>query len=446
MNHWIPSFARLLSWKRHGASGLCAAFMLLGIANTLAVANTLTPAPATTTQPARASKTDPVAELQQRIDRGDAGLTFDTRHGWLESVLRELRVPIDSQGLVFSKTSFQPDHISPRTPRAIYFNDDVYIGWVQGGKVLEVAAVDPQNGAAFYALSQKNQRRPRFIREDSSCMQCHQSEATGGLPGFLMRSVYPDAQGMPVLSAGTYLTTDRSPFNERWGGWYMDGKTKDLGMGNGIVNDLDRPDNLARTPTKLSMAFDTAPYLSAHSDVVALMVLAHQTRLHNLLARAGDETMRALRDEASIRQMLHEETDRHSQTTESRIKSACDPVVEGLLFCGEPALASPVEGSTNFVREFEKRGPRDHRGRSLREFDLHRRLFRYPCSYLIYSGQFSGLPEPAKQYIYRRLWQVLTGRDDSRPFSHLTDAERDAVYQIVRETKAGLPAYWKPRD
>lgn len=365
--------------------------------------------------------------------------------GGLESVLHVLKVAPSSQGLVFSNTSFQAARISPQTPRAVYFNDDVYVGWVQGGAVLEVAAVDPKAGAVFYSLPQGKTDRPRFVRQTSACLQCHESPHTGNVPGFLMRSVYPGADGTPVYSAGTFVTTDQSPFQERWGGWYADGEVPGSSMANGVANDAAHPEHLFREARPLSEEIDASPYLTPHSDPVALMVLAHQTRLHNLLARANSETTRALADDALLRNILRLRDGKRSETFEVRLKAACEPVVEGLLFSGEAPIPAGLTGSTEFTREFERLGPRDALGRSLRQFDLTGRLFKFPCSYLIYSEQFDALPEQARQYIYRRLWQVLTGRDDSAAFSRLSDGARDSIYQILSQTKAGLPAYWKPR-
>ncbi|HSU68816.1 MAG TPA: hypothetical protein VLJ39_18185 [Tepidisphaeraceae bacterium] len=420
--------------------------LLTGLAAVLILGAAAVPPSSKTSSPgAIPASEDPVARLQTRLDSGGARLGYEPGRGWLKSVLRELKVPAESQGLVFSKTSFQPTHISPRTPRAIYFNDDVYIGFVQGGSVLEVASIDPKNGTTFYALSQQKTDRPHFVRESASCLQCHQSQLTGDVPGLLMRSVYPDSDGQPIFSAGTFVTTEQSPFKERWGGWYMDGKMTDPGLGNAILLDADHPEQLTPTAPDLRDQMDLAPYLTPHSDPVALLVLAHQTHLHNLLARAASETKRAAEDDAILRKMLRLPADEHSDTFTLRLKSACDPVVQGLLFSGEAPISGKVEGSTNFAAQFEKQGPFDARGRSFRQFDLHQRLFKYPCSYLIYSEQFDALPDPAKQYVYRRLWQVLTGRDDSAAFSHLSDESREAIYQILCQTKAGLPAYWKAR-
>jgi hypothetical protein len=426
---------------RRWASSLPASVLLLiGFAAAAPVRNGLENDPIAY---ATAPLNDPVARLQDRLDHGQVELKYEANQGYLASVLAELKLPIESQSLVFSKTSFQLSKISPRTPRAVYFNDDLYVGWCQGGTVLEIGSVDPKNGTIFYSLSQTPAAKPRFTREVAQCLQCHQSQMTCDVPGLLMRSVFPDSDGMPVFSAGTYLTTEQSPTKERWGGWYVDGKVTDMGMGNGMVVDAEHPD-LVRSDKDLTQQVDLSPYLSQHSDAVALMVLAHQTHLHNLITRASYETRLALRDDLTIRKMLHETTTERSDTFQLRVKSSCEPVVRCLLFSGESQISGEVEGSTDFAPQFESSGPRDRLGRTLRKFDLRSRLFTYPCSYLIYSEQFDALPDPARQYIYRRLWQVLTGRDDSPEFSHLSDADRDAIYEILTETKKGLPGYWKP--
>ena len=118
-------------------------------------------------------------------------------------------------------------------------------------------------------------------------------------------------------------------------------------------------------------------------------------------------------------------------------------MVKYLLFCEEAKLTDEVAGTSDFAKEFAARGPFDAKKRSLREFDLKTRLFKYPLSYVIYTRQFDGLPAEAKERVYLRLWEVLTGKDDSREFAHLGEADRAAVLDIVRDTKPGLPAYWK---
>lgn len=391
---------------------------------------------------------DPVARLQARLDKGEAQLSHDPQFGYLKSLLDQLKVPASSQTLVFSKTSFQRDKIAPHRPRALYFNDGVYIGFADGGDMIEVASADPKQGTIFYTLDQTRAERPRFVRQTDSCLQCHGGSMTRDVPGLLIRSVLPDKDGQPLLSAGSSMTTHESPLAERWGGWYVTGTHGSQShMGNVVAADEDNPTLPpgGTNVTSLSGKFDTSKYLNGHSDIVALMVLEHQGEMHNRLTRANYLTRTALRDEAAIGQALGHPADAktHTDGTRRRIKSACEPVVEYMLFAGEAALTAPVQGTSDFTKEFPQAGPRDDKGRSLRDLDLQRRLFKYPCSYLIYSEAFDGLPDAAREYIYGRLLEVLIGEDISRTFAHLSKEDRCTILDILRQTKPGLPEAWK---
>ncbi len=389
-----------------------------------------------------------VTRLLQRLQSGQTRLTHDDEHGYLRSVLRELNVPESSQVLVFSKTSLQRQRISPKTPRAVYFNDDVYVGFCLRGDVMELSAVDPRLGTVFYTLDQHDADRPHFQRQGDSCLICHGSSQNQGFPGHLVRSIYPDADGQPILSAGSHRTDHTSPLRERWGGWYVTGTSgHQVHMGNLILRDKRHPEQVSLAEgcnvTDLRDRFTVGLYPTPHSDIVALMVLEHQAEGHNRITRANFLTRLALRDEAEINKALGRPTDEHSPSTLSRIKNAGEPLVKYLLFSGETKLTDPVAGTSSFAREFSQRGPHDPRGRSLRNLDLRQRLFVYPCSYLIYSAAFDGLPQPVKDYVLRRLWEVLSGQDTSKDFSHLSAADRRAVLEILLDTKPGLPDYWK---
>jgi hypothetical protein len=388
-----------------------------------------------------------VSHLQERIDAGQVRLAHDPTFGYLRALLRELRVPESSQMLVFSKTSFQRDRITPPSPRAVYFGDDAYIGYCRHGEVLEVSAVDPRLGAVFYTLSQEPDDKPRLVRQTDACLICHASTFNQGFPGHLVRSVYADAGGYPLLSMGTHRTDHTSPLVERWGGWYVTGTSGRQGhLGNLILKGEQPPeriDNSARrNVTTLGGRLKAAGYLSGHSDLVALMVLEHQAEMHNRIVRAGFLTRLALHEEVEMNKALGRPADYRSESTPRRIANACEPLVQYLLFAGEARLTEKVAGTSGFAREFAARGPRDRRGRSLRELDLERRLFRYPCSYLIYSAAFDALPAPAKDQVLRRVWEVLNGWDASADFAHLTAADRRAVLEILVATKPGLPGYW----
>ncbi len=399
-------------------------------------------------QYARRPVHDPVHLLGERIARGELKLEFDQTHGYLRGLLKALDVPIESQVLVFSKTSFQAALISPRKPRALYHNDRVAVGSVLGSEVLELASQDPQLGTIFYTLDNEKTDRPRFQRRDDACLQCHQSGATLGIPGLVVRSVYPGPSGMPMFQAGGSITDHRSPLKDRWGGWYVTGTHGSMThMGNAVVRDPDHPDKLgdpsALNVKDLSQEFDTGAYLSPHSDIVSLMTLEHQTHMSNLITRVSFETLMALNYQAALNQALGAPASANSESMRHRIDSAVDEMVEYMLFTEEAPLAGPIRGTADFARVFCQTGPRDKRGRSLRDFDLNKRLFKYPLTYMIYSEAFDSMPPMALDRIYRKLYDVLTGQEKRANFARLHDEDRRAVYEILLETKANLPDYWR---
>lgn len=390
--------------------------------------------------------TDSIADLQQRIDSGEVNLEFVEGRGYLASLLRSLDIPVNSQGLVFSRTSLQVDRIAPWAPRAIYFNDNVYVGWVQGSPIIEIASVDPKLGAVFYTLPQDGESSPQFKRETAICLMCHDSSSvTGGVPGFILRSVYPDRYGYPV-SVADRPTTDRTPIESRWGGWYVTGtggRHSGNTMASLLLHEIGNVDHYLSqndgtsdgNVIDLSERFDTSPYLSPGSDAVALLVLAHQTYVHNLITSAGYEARKALHDEAILTAAVDGFEGKHLPTTLGRVERATEPLVRGMLFVREAPFPGLVEGTTDFARDFAARGPHDSTGRSLRELDLERRLFRYPLSFLIYSQSFDALPDIVKDRVYVRLGEVLTGADESPEFAPLSMADRKAVLEILTATK-----------
>jgi hypothetical protein len=391
--------------------------------------------------------TERVAALQTQLREGKATLGADKKNGYLAAALKALNVPVSSQVLVFSKTSFQGPRISPHSARALYFSDDTFVGWVPDGDVLEFASVDPRQGVVFYTMDQDGGIQPRIDRRDE-CLQCHASGQTLGVPGLVVRSVFVEPSGMPLFTGGGFITDHRSPISERWGGWYVTGTHgSQLHMGNVLAEDRDHPEAIDRAKganvTDLSSRLDVSRYLQPSSDIVALMVLEHQTRMVNLITRVGWETRMALSDQLAINRALKEPEDQIGESTRRRIDNAAEALVKYMLFADEALLDAPVKGTAPFAQEFEQRGPRDKQNRSLRDFDLTRRMFRYPCSYLIYSAQFDALPPVVRDRIYRRLWEVLTGADQTRLYARLTPADRKAVYEILLDTKPELPAYWR---
>jgi hypothetical protein len=385
-----------------------------------------------------------VEDLIRKIKDGSVALPRDPDAGYLRGLLKELDVPVSSQVLVFSKTSLQRSRIGPKTPRAIYFNDDVTVGFCRRGDVLELSAADPALGTVFYTLDQDPAKKAAVTREGESCLICHGGSPTQGFPGHLVRSVSADRSGELVLSRGTKRVDHTTPFGDRWGGWYVTGTSgRQTHLGNRVVGGHGPAGRDGTNVTDLRPYFTAGDYLTPHSDLVALMVLEHQGEAHNRLTRANFLTRLALAEEAEMNAALGRPAGERSESTSRRIDRACEPVVEYLLFADEAPLTGPVAGTSGFAEEFAARGPFDAKGRSLREFDLKARMFKYPLSYVVYSKLFDGLPAEARDRVYRRLWEVLTGRDRSKPFAHLSDEDRRACREILRETKPGLPAYWQ---
>lgn len=389
-----------------------------------------------------------ITRLQKDVEAGRVRLRFDGKRGYLTSLLEALNIPVSSQTLVFSKTSLQHNRISPVNPRALYFNDDTYVGWVPGGDILEISTADPRLGAVFYTIDQSPARRPRVERKTYDCIQCHQGAMTREVPGHILRSVFAMRDGSPDLRSGTHLTTDASPMSERWGGWYVTGKHGVMRhMGNATLSgesgsayvDRERGANV----TDLSPYFDTDAYPTPGSDIVALLVLQHQVDVHNLLTKVGGQVRSALEDDAAIHGTEKVAAGQLSDSARGRIRSSGEPLVRALLFADEPEWDSPVRGLSGFAGNFASRGTQDSRGRSLRQFDLKNRLFRYPCSFLIYSPAFDAMPPAAREYVYGRLVEVVTGKDAGKGFDRLTATQREGIREILCETKPEFAACWK---
>lgn len=384
---------------------------------------------------------DAIARLQQRLESGEVEFQWDERHGWLPSLLEALEISTSSQLLVFSKTSLQTSKISPRRPRAIYFNDEAYVGAVQHGGVLELSAVDPQQGAMFYSLDQKQKDLPRIKLTSDKCLACHESRRTQGVPGYFLRSVYPSKSGHPHFDLGTITTDQTTDFRERFGGWYLTGEHGDLRHRGNVIADKEAnpPINVeaGANITDLSNLIDTDDYLTAHSDLVAAMVLEHQAQMHNFITRATYEARRVAHYDGMWNKILERPEGFISDVSKRRIAAAGEELLEYLLFSGEARLTSPISGTSDFGAEFQAIGPRDSKGRSLRDLDLHTRLFKYPCSFLIYSDSFAAIPQVMRDYLDRRLDEILDGEDTTGKFAHLTEADRAAIREILAETLSG---------
>ncbi|OYP33990.1 hypothetical protein CGZ80_17005 [Rhodopirellula sp. MGV] len=384
---------------------------------------------------------DRVAVLIEKIESGEATLKYDSQFGYLKSILEALDISESSQSLVFSKTSLQLSKISPRRPRALYFNDDVYVGFCQRGDVIEIAATDPRQGATFYTLKQTEQERPRIVRDRGGCLSCHASSRTQDIPGYLVRSVFPDAAGRPKLGSGSFTTDHTSKFHDRWGGWYVTGNHGTMRhMGNTIcrTDEMEFDRSAGANETDLSDYFRTDAYVSPNSDIVALMVLEHQTQMHNAIAAANFETRLALHQSFQMNELLERPEGFVSDSAKRRISAVAEDLVYYMLFGEEFQLTDAVSGNTSFADEFQSRGVVDSKGRSLRQLNLQTRLLEYPCSYLIYSDAFAALPDLVRHETLEKLAAVLEGQNQAKEFQHLSPKLRQQISEILLET---VPEY-----
>ncbi len=391
--------------------------------------------------------TDRLGQLSRQIEEGAATLEFEGENGYLASLLTALGIESDSQVLVFSKTSVQTSRITPENPRAIYFDDDVYVAWTSGSGSLELAAMDADLGPVFYTLDQTEDATPRIERKTAVCLQCHDSYSMtgGGVPRFIIGSGYTGARGELVSHEAWIITSDRTPLRSRWGGWYVTGTHGEQGhLGNLVVRDpaeLQDLDLLATgNVTDLGTLIDPEHYLGGHSDIAALMVIEHQVAFQNTITRVNFDTRQALHDERARNREAGRDEALVSEDTTRLIQGITEPLVRAILFVGEARIEGPIRGTSGFAARFADGGPKDSEGRSLRQLDLTTRLFRYPCSYLIYSEAFDSLPDIVKDDVYRRLRGVLGGDVSPGDFAHLTSSDRAAILEILEDTKPDFRA------
>lgn len=376
---------------------------------------------------------DCISKMQAEINAGKFSPAFEADTGYLKAVLRKLKIDTSSQVLVFSKTSFQRDRISPQNPRAIYFNDEAYIGFVPGSPVLEVTVQDAKLGSVFYTLEQTKAERPKFVRNDQ-CLECHASSKTLGVPGLTLRSFATDDDGIVDMNTGVSQITHRTPLEERWGGWYVTGREGGQTHRGNLVGKAAFAAR-AKSPEYLSnlgsveQFYPKNLHLRPESDIVALMVLEHQSHLHNFITRMNFEAVVGLKLYGHVKYL----------------RTMTEAFLKYILFTEEVPLTSPIKGNPEFTAWFESQGKTDSKGRSLRQFDLQTRLFKYPCSFLVYSEQFEKLPNEIKTVVYTRLWEILSGKDKSPDFANIPDETRRDLLQILSETKTDLPDCWRAK-
>lgn len=371
--------------------------------------------------------TDVVDRLNARLASGDVTLAFEPGSGYLRSLLQALDVPASSQMLVLSRTGVQRAFTSPGNPRALYYNEQVSVGYIRHSPFLELIAHDPVQGAVFYTLDQKPSLTPVLSRQ-RGCLTCHVATATLDVPGFMTRSLAALPDGTPTLRFGSEDVVDhRTPFARRWGGFFVTGRHgTSTHLGNTVVSAAGERRALVPSGPHQVASLDGAVgldrYPGATSDVVALAVFDHQTRALNLLTRLGWEA----------RVAAHEG---RAPLDTPGVQALVADTVDYLLFVGEAPMPGGLTGASGFAEWFSARGPKDARGRTLHALDLRTRLMRYPLSYTIESPAFEALPDDVRRAVYDGLARVLVRGDTASKYAHLTGADRRAIVEILGATR-----------
>ena len=391
-----------------------------------------------------------VWRMQQKLDRGELKLQWEPRFGYLRSLLQALEIDPDSQVMVFSRTSLQVDRISGTNPRAIYFNDDTYVGWIHGSNLIEFTVIDAHAGVVFFGLDNSppaGTAGPRMEREGGRCLTCHDTYSMmgGGVPRVL-------AMSSPVIDPAdtrTYTSAsdvdDRTPVAQRWGGWYVTGQSgAQKHFGNLALRDDPTSAHLRGMANhdvrSLAAYFDTNAYLTDQSDIVALLVLEHQAFVQNLITRASYKVRSVLAREGagSTAPRAWADLDAREQ---QQVRVIVEPLVRALFLADAAPFGDRINGASGYAARFSALGPKDAQGRGLRQLDLDGRLFRHPLSFLVYSEHFNALPRPALEFIGMRINEVLDGSDGSGIAGRIPDADRVAIRQILAAT-APADAPW----
>lgn len=388
---------------------------------------------------------DVVTGLQARIASGQVPIGKNGRE-IVQTLLRELHIPVASQLLVYSKTSLQRQRIRPSHPRALFFTDTCYVGWVPSG-LIEVTAIDPLLGPIFYSLDPTavEINAQHVLVRDADCLRCHGGNFVRGIPGVFARSVFTDDEGEPILRLGTEMVDFRTPFTNRWGGWYVTGKHGNaLHRGNVMSREIDNQlvvdFRLGANITDLSRFFDPREYLTNGSDIVALLVFEHQLAMQNTLTRASLNCRRMLDYQANLQRGFKETVTEEPvyESVKHVFDSAARELVDDLLFKDEAQLPEGIEGSPAFQNAFTAHAPRASNGNSLKDFHLQGHLFKNRCSYLIYSDAFRLLPKPLMRLVRERLAQALGTADPDPRYAYLGAEERARIAQILGETLPDL--------
>ena len=374
---------------------------------------------------------DPFTRLIADFESGKRELDNRSGKAFIASMLEHLDVPASSQLLVFSRTSLQTRKISGSNPRALYFNENVYVGYIPGGKV-EIVSLDPELGAIFYILDIPKSSELPVIERSGRCMNCHAAAETRRIPGLSTRSVIPGSNWGKLVSFNDKEIGHQIPISERFGGWHVTG---DSGIsdhkgnltgervGGKIVTEVIEP----------GTEFDWSAYLTETSDILPHLLLEHQAGFMNLVL------------EATYRARTYQHIGKGEIKPEhvAVLHGLADELVRYLLFADEAKFpAGGIRVDPQYREDFLADRKEASNGISLKDLDLETRIFKHPCSYLIHSDVFQATSDLFKQRVYQVLGEALSIEKPNPDFAYLSVTEKEAIRGILRETLSDLPGGW----
>src|SRR5688500_17763528 len=370
---------------------------------------------------------DRFARLQGEMEAERVVLDRSSEKGFLLSLLAALEIPASSQMLVFSTTSLQLSLITPSNPRAIYFNEDTYLGFIPGGKI-ELVSIDPELGGIFYILDiPRSAAASLNIDRSRRCMNCHSGSETGYVPGLTVKSVVPGTRGGSVDAFRVDMTGHGIPLSERFGGWYLTGVH---GLTNHWANAIGRMVNgeVTKDPVVPGERFSWGKYPVEGSDILPQLIHEHQAGFVNRALQAG----------YVARMHLHRGGELSAEQR-AEIDHFAGELARYILFADEAALPkSGIKGDRKFEEDFLRDRKVSRNGASLQDFDLKRRMFKYPVSYMVYTPLFAGLPEVVKSGVIRELQKGLREGDGKNgndgTYAHISKEEKRVIQEILVET------------
>lgn len=375
---------------------------------------------------------DRFAHLMEKARQGEVRIDTSSDKAFLASLLTALDIPVSSQIMVFSASSLQSEIINPRNPRALYFNEDTYVGWVPGGLV-EIIAADPQLGPMFYVFNRLRLGGPvPDVQRSTKCMNCHAGNATRRVPGLIAESLLVSRAGSSLETYRHDVQGHQIPLELRFGGWHLTGehhltthKANVMGVPQNGKNEI--------VPVEPGQYSNLSLHLLPTSDILPHLIHEHQLGFENRLVYAI----------YTMRQIKSENRSLPSAAAKAEIEERAQELARYITFADEAKFpAKGITGDATYAADFLRDRRATRAGLSLKDLDMRTRIFKYRCSYMLYTDTWKQAPRELKERVYYHLALYLRDQPDAA-HGHLPPAERLAIRAILKETMNDLPAWWR---